>query len=128
MSERNCPACGGSGYTTQGVFTENQGCIGTSPCYLCNSPKQRLLTEDEESAPSKALKRSTKEIKRPITKADIDEYCKANGMVLLPEETINKMEDLYGILDETHKRLKHETEDILGGIIDDIAAFKVQAL
>lgn len=65
---------------------------------------------------------------RHITKDDVDAYCRDNGLVLVPEETITKMGDLYGILDGTHKRLKHDTEDILGGLIDDIAAFQEQAI
>lgn len=88
-------------------------------CEFCGNPAYMLQN---------GILKCKKRIKSQIAKKNAEAYCKANGLVMVPEETINKMEDLYGILDGTHKRLKHETEDILGGIIDDIAAFKEQAI
>lgn len=50
---------------------------------------QRGLTQDEAIALQSALMRSTKEIKRPITKADVDEYCKANNLMLMPKDSMH---------------------------------------
>lgn len=123
MSEQNCAACGGCGYTTHGSLNEHGSWLGTAPCYLCNSPKQRLLTGDEESALSKALKRSTKEIKRPITKADAEAYCRDNGMIMVPEEPTKEMVMAGDNLKNMHKLRSAWVRNIYSSMVE---AYRIQ--
>jgi len=64
-----------------------------------------------------------------ITKADVDEYCKANGMVLVPDKDIRSLlihsKRLADDIDtDTSVNMDYAIEQIE----DTIAAYKVQAL